>query len=279
METKQYSETRNRGIILSPRDLEVVLYEPSHRYGVGDKFATRSVSSLTSIFFDGFDADSIIQKKISKESYNTNDDAAFLKASWSLTASIGTGVHKLFENFFNKEENDWNSEPLILPKTFEKFYEPNVECTHIFTQEHFSRALNERYDNFIRYKIFFEAMEFVASEYIIYGKVAGELIAGTIDALFKKDDVYYIIDWKTTDNLINGFSSIINKDSIFKGKKMTKFDKYKCQLHCYQYILEKYYGVTIGFMAIVQTSNPQFNILSVEKDCLCKEYYKSKENE
>lgn len=261
----------NKKIILSERDLNVKLIEDVHRYQIGEIFADKSVTGVTEVFFDPFDSAAIIRKKISKEDYGTSDDAAYLRASWDLTASIGSAVHKLIENYFNKDEDDWNSYPLLFPAKFTKFYEPDVETTHIFTKESFNKTVNLKYETFLKHKIFLKSLEFVAAEYIIYGNVAGSLVAGTIDGLFKCDGEYCLIDWKTSDNMF--ISRIVQRDSPFKGKWVDKFDKYKHQLHCYQWILEKYYNVKIKLMAIVQVSDPDFKILAVEDDCICKKYY------
>jgi len=88
-------------------------------------------------------------------------------------------------------------------------------------------------------------------ELIVYGSVydGGPLIPGTIDlaAVRRDTDEVTLVDWKTG----SVDDSKGNRDAVF-GIKGTRLAKYSIQLGLYKLILERWYGVSVRALEVVQ---------------------------
>lgn len=123
------------------------------------------------------------------------------------------------------------------------------------------------------YDLFIKHFKLCATEYMIYGEIAGETICGTIDALFWRDEEkreVIVVDWKSNSNLT--FKKKIDvPGSPFHQNELTTVEKYYCQLHAYGYLLETFYDVKVVDYLIVHVKVDTYTIYSApcRQECLC----------
>lgn len=124
---------------------------------------------------------------------------------------------------------------------------------------------------------FLSHLTYLASEYDIYGEVGGTIIAGTINAVYWEDlckRSIVLVNWSTKKDQI-GSQKIDNTSSPFNGMKVSELQKKLCKMHCYAYILEKFYNVTVPYSLFVQLRKNTFNIYRSipHTECMCRKLY------
>lgn len=247
-----------------------------HKYTVGDQPVDQSCTGYLNRFFNHFDRDGISSRKARKMEVQglgrLDDNRGYLLSEWSRAAYLGTRVHKMVEDHLNGDEGLYTYD--------ESWFEPNIseECKNALRRDYsrveFEREVEKRFQSFIKFEeTWGNAIEFAASEYMIYGDIGGDLICGTIDALYwtnKEKREVMIVDWKTNKE-IGGFSSrITNEASPKLGQMANNFDKYTCQVHVYKYLLEQNYKVTVVAGCIVHLTGTTYTIYNCPiESCSC----------
>lgn len=124
-------------------------------------------------------------------------------------------------------------------------------------------------------KLFFRQHEIAVIEHMIYGEVGSSLLCGTINAIYwtnKANREVMIVDWTTSDLSEN--CSVKNTSSVFHGRgAISKAQQKFCQLHCYKFILEKFYEVTVKYMMVVDLHKDSSSIKLASNDCVCRTIY------
>jgi len=199
--------------------------ETKHEYSVGNKKLI-SVTQLIGKYSDKFDADKIInnmfKSSISDKIYigKKRDYIGMRKDQinrmWKINSvsksAYGTYIHNLAEDIANRFKE--NKEVLA--------YKDMPETKQIF--------------NFFRK----EGYEVVETELRVFSERLG--VAGTVDLLLKKDNKYYIADWKTnTGKDLTLTSNFFNKMLLppLHHIYSTEYNKYTLQMSIYRYILEE----------------------------------------
>lgn len=208
-----------------------------HQYIIdGKKYI--SVSKFIAELFEPFDENKIIEsilcsKKMedpNNKYYNKSKED--IKILWNEIKILGINLHKNIENFLNK----------------------NIE-TNINTSIEFQYFLNFLND--------FDLIPF-RTEWQIYDD--NLKIAGCLDAIFIKDNKYYIYDWKRCNNLsFTSFNNNSIKESI-NYIPNTNYWHYALQLNIYKYILEKNYSIKIESLNLVllHPENLNYQIYEIE---------------
>lgn len=274
-----FSSERNHHVVLSPeRDLKIMMEVDKHKYTVDGKVIPLSCTGHLNRIFDPFDRMKISLNKSKKEVINGLSDLylkqQYLLSTWDYSSYFGTRVHKMIENFFNGVEGVY--------KDFdESWHEPNIDkltaeaLRRDYTVGRFNREVDRRMIQFHKFfKMWSKSLEFLASEYMIYGEIKGEPICGSIDALFwanKEAREIVIVDWKTNGVIDGGYKKIIELVTSPKwGEEATKINHYFCQVHMYKHMLEQNYNVTVVGGYIVHLLDDRYTIYSCPlEECNC----------
>lgn len=220
-----------------------------HKYTYnGEVF--KSVTTLVSEFHLPFDTEG----KSKKKALETGFDQDWVKAEWVETNryanEIGTATHEWIENYYNKKWVELPTNPDIIHRInkFNKIYSKKL------------------------YKLMP-----LASEVRLFSKKWK--IAGTVDALFIKDDELYILDYKTNkkfthDNHIDGRWQKLLKpfNSFYKNHH----NEYSIQICLYSLILEECGIKTKGaYLVYIGPGDEEAELIKV-KDMreYIKEYFK-----
>lgn len=194
----------------------------THTYFDKENNIYKSVTTKIHEFFPKFDKENIIDDYCIKYGLNRK----IVEETWDLKmryASFkGSSIHFYIHNFFI----DLLYKPLI-----------DVEKEILY------------FKNFLQDT----KLKYMISEYMVGCK---ELrIAGTLDCLFYKNGKYYLIDWKTNEDIYKKF---YNTD-------LTMIDQYKCQLSLYKYIIEKYLNIKIHKIVLVwlNKNNDNYKAINV----------------
>lgn len=167
-----------------------------------------------------------IEKKAEKD--NKTEDAVFDEyvTTRDIAADKGTDLHKEIEVFLENR-----TIPKIISHEFNLFLK------------------------FYGNKIITEKIKFYEAEKMIISKEYN--VAGTIDCLFKKQDIdeYVMYDWKRSKKVaINGRPRIFGYGfalSELNHLDNSSYNRYCLQQNIYKYILEKEYGIKISSMWLV----------------------------
>ena len=206
-----------------PRDSFIEFEEDNHLYSNGKNPFT-SVTTLISKYYPEFDADKVIAKMMNSPYWPQNKyhgkTSEEIKLEWDKkrdhSSKLGTLLHKNIEDYYNGEK--------VANFSPEWFYflewdKANVHLTPF------------------------------RSEWVIYDEEL--MVAGTIDMIFKHGDDYIMVDWKR--------SAKINKQDRYNFFNHplahlpgNNYFKYALQQNFYKFILEKYYGIKIKAMFLLQ---------------------------
>ena len=200
------------------QDPDFVFNPKYHKYTYKGEVMT-SVTTLVGTFHKPFDTEG----KSKKRSEETGIDAEVIKAEWAETNryanEIGTATHQWIEDFFNQKWSDLPTNLDIIHR-INKFNKIYAKYLHKLTPVKFeTRVFSPKWK-----------------------------IAGTIDALFIKDEKLYIVDYKTNKD----FKDDSHKDGKWKKllEPFTDFYKnhhneYSIQLCLYALIL-KQWGINVA---------------------------------
>lgn len=197
--------------------------EVAHKYKSNGKELT-SVTKLINKYTEDFDAGEIIDKMFKKsvtEELYIGPKREYIgmtkeqiKETWDINriskSAYGTWIHNEAEKIGDFITGKGENSDYITPELNQvrKFFEK-------------------------------EGFEIVEQELRVFSEELG--VAGTVDLLLKKDDLYYIYDWKT--NSSKDLSEIDNKfgktlKEPLTNVPYTKFWTYALQMSVYRYILE-----------------------------------------
>lgn len=209
---------------INDRDARIKFFPKQHIYTI-DNVPVQSASTVISKFFPEFDpftAASNLKPSNPLYGLKVEDIVNIWDKKGKEAAKLGTLLHELIENFYLNKEYVRTKEVLL----FENFILNNTSIRPFRTE----------------WRIFDEQ----------YG------IAGTIDLISKKDNLYEMYDWKRSSKIVNphigepitnnpwqrGIGKLSNIDD-------TSYNRYCLQQSLYKYILEKNYGIKISKMYLV----------------------------
>lgn len=236
------------------RDSRVKFFSGDHHYEIDGERLSISVSGLYSRYFEQFDGDAVVRKHFSRwvsdPTHKQHVVAAFLNntfaalpddekmvavagayaMSWAnngrKASEEGTDMHLQIELFLNGLEHNSSS-----PE-----FQMLMDWYH-----------NMRPPSHIPYR----------TEWNLYG----HLVAGQADGVMKDSATgeLHIYDWKRSKHLLG-------LEEAFRGKtgtgpcrdvEDTSYGKYVMQQNLYAYMIEQFYGFTVGSMNLVQ-AHPDF---------------------
>lgn len=194
-------------------------FDPAlHKYTYNDE-SMISVTTLVGTFHKPFDTDSVAKRTSEK----TGVDVETLKSQWleinRYANEIGSATHEWIEDYFNQK---WNPLPI----------NPNII--------HRINKFNKIYCKYLHKLIP------VKFETRIFSKKW--MVAGTIDALFIKDNKLYIVDYKTNkdftdDGHVNGkWEKLLFP---FEDFNKNHHNEYSIQLCLYALILKEW-GIDVA---------------------------------
>ncbi|HJM47218.1 MAG TPA: PD-(D/E)XK nuclease family protein [Candidatus Marinimicrobia bacterium] len=197
-------------------DNQISLIEETHQYVLETNpgLSFQSVTTVVGSFFEPFDSIKIATNLCDTHPKYKNMRPEQLIQEWQTASNHGTKVHKEIE--LSIKENLEPSEPKATSalKWLDKYCKKSD--IDIFT------------------------------EIIVYSK---ELkIAGTIDILAydKTEDVYEIIDWKTSKKIkTRSFNNKMGNHPVTATIMDCNFNHYALQLSLYRYLLENHYGIKV----------------------------------
>lgn len=214
-----------------PLDSRIVFFEHGHVYTVDGVPTLGSVTSLVQAFCESFDADLAIQKMMGgrnwpRPEYLRADGSPMneddIKADWKdrgrLGANQGTWIHHLLE--------------LHLNRVSVREQIPEMEL-------------------FFKFLATLRGYSAYRTEWEIFG--VEENLAGSIDFVASSSDGFYmIVDWKRTKGLKGKYENVWRSMlPPLEHLHDCSGTKYRLQLNCYMYLLEKYYGLRISRMVVV----------------------------
>jgi hypothetical protein len=192
-------------------DKEFVFNEAAHRYYYRDTELT-SVTKYISRFHKKFDEDFWAKKRSEKTGVPVEEILLEWKTGAKISTDLGTSVHKWVENYYNGIYQE-------LPT--------DVEAV---------RRINKFNLFWAKYLKNFEPVVF---ELKIF---SGELgLAGTIDSIFLKGDIPFIIDWKSNKKFTGVDESEKCWEKLlppFQDWCKTHLNEYSIQISLYRLILE-----------------------------------------
>lgn len=271
-------ERHTQSTVLSEeRDTKIIMDEKAHVYYVAEVKCNTSATGFKSRLYNHFDVDKVSTQQAKRRDMDLsqNDKKAYVQSEWKRAAEFGTAVHKRIEYWLTNKHYEPSPTSNWIETTASK------ECRALLESNYPHDIMNEqveiRFNSFLRFfNIFFSKYELCAAEYMIYGDIKGEVIPGTIDALFwsdKEKREVIIVDWKSNKGgSIPGFkSSVENQESPFYKQKKDMRDQYFCQLHIYSYILETYYNCKVTASLIVHLSdNNTWSVYeATQLPCIC----------
>lgn len=236
------------------RDAHIQFYPQEHIYLYNGQEQLIPVSSVISCFFKPFDSFYWSEYKANQRHVPQGQVLEEWDAKGACSRDVGTFMHLQIENYYKG-----------LPYQQEYSFKYNGKYI----------CLNEQINLEIEYGQFMEFMkhhEFTPfkTEWAIYDE---ELkIAGTIDMIHRRGNVFDIYDWKRSHRIVDLLGNPITKNDY--GEKGlgelcqiddTPYWHYCIQQNLYRYILEKNYGIKIEKMYLVVFCDDtyQYNKLDV----------------
>lgn len=277
-------------------DSSIEFNEAHHIYKINQLAARQSVTKYLDSIFGEFKR-GIISLCTAKKSHlalnSLRDKQLYILSEYNYAAYLGTWVHKQIEYIANANisadsngTTGYSAVLPIMPDEFTKFHEPglSVQGQRLFYECYGYDRLIGTILNRMRIFRSFENVfslfgRLIATEYMIWAEVDGQLLAGCVDAVFWKDAserTVILADWKTNKNLRTPYSAKVTAEqSPFYGESKNVLEKYECQLHAYSYILERNYGVTVADALIVNFTDQDYSLFSVSdhRRCRCRTMY------
>lgn len=207
--------------LINFRDNQIIFDPVVHKYTVKDATVPfTSVTTLVHKYAQEFNSLQIVKNIKNRETgkYAGMSDQQIID-SWAANgkqaADLGTIMHEQIENYF-------------LHKTMPSIISPEFKQFLNFAADH-------------------PNLEPFRLEWRIWDPIG---IAGSVDAVMKCGDDYFIYDWKRSKEI-----KLRNPFQRCKGCLAhlddCNYNHYTLQLNIYKYILEKYYGLSIKGMFIV----------------------------
>ena len=198
-------------------DDDIILIEPEHRYELKSDpdFEFTSVTSLADEYFEPFDSIAIASNLVATNVKYMGMEVNELIEKWDAARDFGTRVHSEIESYLNDQISPATTEAAAAIDWLDK-YKMKSDIT-------------------------------IHSEVRIFSK---ELkLAGTIDIIAhdKSNDVYEIIDWKTSKSIdTQSYKGKMGTHQITSHLMDCNFVHYSLQLSFYRYLLEEYYGLKVN---------------------------------
>lgn len=218
-----------------PRDSRIYMDEPTHTYYLDGNPVSISGTGFIHLFFEHFDSVSFserLAKTAKPGSKYYGMTAEEIRKKWCGGAQTGTDMHKNVEDFWNLyADSKVDMDKLIGELTDKEKYGVFRECFFFLTKKmglvpYFTEKIvfDEDYD-----------------------------LAGSVDfiAFNPKTGKYWVIDWKFSVGLKR--ESYGGKCGIGPCSKVEDCNgyHYQIQVNLYKHILEKYYGIEIEEMLLV----------------------------
>ncbi len=227
-------------IPVADRDKYLQFNPYEHIYLFNGRERFKSVSQLVSLFFEPFRAYDMARLHAQRRGCTEGEMLEKWDMAGCMASEAGTFMHKQIENFYDGLE--YQDE---YPFTYEGKYQH--ADTHISLERERHHFMNFRRDHpFQPHK----------TEWAIYDEALK--IAGTIDMIHKRGEVFDIYDWKRSGKIVDeagapltdgfrGQSGINGLESV----QDTPYWHYCIQQNLYRHILERNYGITVGNMYLV----------------------------
>lgn len=217
-------------IIKFSKDERVKFVDSTHVYTdrlTGKKL--RSVTSLISDFKPVFDKEKVSKAYAKKHGMKQADVLALWKAKGDKASSMGTDIHKIFEDYVNYGE-------IMAPG---KWGDKEDTAVHAITELFVSNRLKP-----------------IETELIVYN----EKYAGQIDLIaMNEQGEYFIIDWKT-NNEITGENKWRQMLPPYEDYPDANLFHYALQLRIYKELCKEY---DIKDCFIVHIQEERFDIIQV----------------
>lgn len=236
------------------RDKYIQFLPQEHIYLYNGQEQLIPVSSVISCFFKPFDSLYWSEYKANQRHVTQGQVLEEWDAKGACSRDVGTFMHQQIENYYNG-----------LP--YQQEFPFKYEGKYVHVEERVSLELE-----YMQFMEFLKNHKFkpFRTEWAIYDE---ELkIAGTIDMIHKRENVFDIYDWKRSHRIVDFFGNPITKNDF--GEKGlgelcqiddTPYWHYCIQQNLYRYILEKNYGIKIEKMYLVVFCDDtyQYNKLDV----------------
>ncbi|MDE7103845.1 MAG: PD-(D/E)XK nuclease family protein, partial [Bacteroidales bacterium] len=222
------------------RDNYIQFFPKEHIYMYDGREQFTPVSSVISCFFEPFDAFSLSAREANKRHVSQGQVLEEWDAKGACSREVGTFMHQQIENYYNGGE--YRQEVVF---TYRGKYVQDwqhIKLVHEYKQ----------FDAFLRdhdFKPF-------RTEWTIYDEQLK--IAGTIDMIHRRGDIFDIYDWKRSAKIIDDYFKPIIKNAYGKKGLMglgniddTPYWHYCIQQNLYSYMLERHYGIKVGKMYLV----------------------------
>lgn len=222
------------------RDIHIQFYPQEHIYLYNGQEQFIPVSNVISCFFKPFDSYYWSEYKANQRNVSQGQILEEWDAKGACSRDVGTFMHQQIENYYKG-----------LPYQQEFFFK--YEGKYVYIEEQISLELE--YMQFIEFLGNHKFKPF-KTEWAIYDD---ELkIAGTIDMIHKRGDVFDIYDWKRSHRIVDFWGEPIAVNNYGdKGLgelnqiEDTPYWHYCIQQNLYRYILERNYDIIIEKMYLV----------------------------
>ncbi len=239
-EYKQRKTNNKEYITFEKRDAHIQFYPQEHIYLYNGQEQLIPVSSVISCFFKPFDSFYWSEYKANQRHVPQGQILEEWDVKGTRSRDVGTFMHQQIENYYKG-----------LPYLQEFPFRYNGKYIHLNEQIN----LEIEYGQFVEFLKNHEFKPF-RTEWAIYDE---ELkIAGTIDMIHKRGDVFDIYDWKRSHRIVDIFGEPIATNN-YGEKGLGELDQiddtpywhYCIQQNLYRYILEKNYDIKVGKMYLV----------------------------
>ncbi|MDP7128446.1 MAG: hypothetical protein QGI00_12610 [Candidatus Marinimicrobia bacterium] len=207
-------------------DDKISLIKKTHKYILKDQpeIEFKSVTTFLEDYFEPFDEEKIAFNLCASHKRYVGMDPVDLIAEWHAARDHGSKVHDEIELFLKKG------------------FEPSESKTRTALEWLKKYCMKSDIE--------------IIPEVIIYS--IDLRIAGTVDILAydKKEDVYEIIDWKTSKKIeMLSYGGKMGIHPVTADLMDCKHNHYAMQLSFYRYLLEEYYGIKVRNQMIAHLQN------------------------
>lgn len=239
--------------ILFERDKHIQFLPQEHIYLYNGQEQLIPASSVISCFFKPFNSFYWSEYKANQRHISQGQVLEEWDAKGTYSRDVGTFMHQQIENYYKG-----------LPYQQEFYFKYKGRYVQIEEQI----RLEHEYSQFMEFLKNHKFKPF-RTEWAIYDE---ELkIAGTIDMIHKRGEVFDIYDWKRSHRIVNCFGDpIAINDYGHKGlEELNQIDDtpywhYCIQQNIYRYILEKNYHIKIQKMYLVIFSDDTYEYRKLE---------------
>ena len=223
----------------NPKGVEIRFDEDEHKYVTDNVQDFTSVTTLVGKYFRPFDTEEISKRYALKHGKDQDEIKALWKREGDLACELGSNVHLYGEQLMLNNPNP------IKPR------DKNMKEVILFSVM----------DDVI--KMLKEQFEFIGSEKIVFSEKYK--IAGMIDLLLKKDDIIFLVDFKTSKKVDQSNPFQNYGTGPLKNMADNNFNHFSIQLNTYRWLLleEKYYDCKIC-MFIIHLNMNGYDLFSVD---------------